>query len=95
MQCRALQLLHGGDLRVALANDKKGEFRWYNKSVPFQSRIGRLLFSVCFMPCEAYFLILTAAPSVRWDAVHALWSALFPVQILGNKKNQGFRSVCC
>ena len=25
------QLLHGGDLRVALSEDKAGEFRWYNK----------------------------------------------------------------
>lgn len=26
-----LQLLHGGDLRVALSEDRAGEFRWYNK----------------------------------------------------------------
>ena len=26
-----LQLLHGGDLRVALSEDKAGDFRWYNK----------------------------------------------------------------
>jgi hypothetical protein len=49
-----LQLLRGGDLRVALSKDKSGEFRWYNKSVLhlhlFTFLLNDLLCTSCCLP---------------------------------------------